>query len=113
MAIVQGLIENICPTSRFTQGFGNQHDPNDDLPAEYQEEGTNFERASFQPLFSVPIYRADNLPNIENYTLHVLQCIQAVNASQNEEFLGEVGKQLTKDTQTYFGELLQENNIRL
>lgn len=111
VAIVQGLIENICPTGKFDQGLKNLVD--DGLPAEFQEESINFERTAFQPLQSVENFKPDSLPKIENYTLHVLQCIEEVVKHESPGFISQVGEKLTKDTQNYFGQLLQEYNINL
>lgn len=111
VSIVQGLIENICPTGKFEKGLTNVED--DGLPADFQEENINFERTAFQPLQSIENFKPNSLPKVENYTLHVLQCIQEVVKHEPETFISQVGDGLTKDTQNYFGQLLQEYNISL
>jgi len=104
VSIVQGLIENICPTTKHGNG-ARRSDIYEDLTVEYQEENANFERTTFQPLNSIEITKEETLPNIENYTVHVLQCVEAVIRDENSEFLSNVGSGLTKDTQEYFGQL--------
>ena len=112
VSIVQGLIENICPTTRYDKG-AKRTDIYEDFTVEYQEENVNFERTTFQALNSIEITKEENLPNIENYTLHVLQCVEAVIRDEGQDFLSQVGERLTKDTQEYFGQLCQDNNIKL
>lgn len=51
VTIVQGLIENICPTGKFDKETVNKEDFTEDLPAEYQEDTANFDRTSFQQLY--------------------------------------------------------------
>ena len=112
-SIVQGLIENICPTSSFHKSFIT-YDDSSDMPVEYQTETGSFDRASFQPLYSITIRGEQKLPEgVENYTEYVLQCIQALVEKQNQDFMQHVGKELTKETQNYFTELLQKYTISL
>ena len=54
-----------------------------------------------------------NLPNVENYTLYVLQCIEVVVKRESSSFIQKVGDKLTKDTKEYFGELLNHFRISL
>ena len=59
------------------------------------------------------ILKNSNLPAIENYSLHVLQCIEAVVKNENSNFLENVGSKLTKETKEYFGEMLAHYGISL
>lgn len=111
ITLIQGLIENVCPTAKSEAGF-RREDANEDLPAEYHEEVTNFERINFMPLYSLENAKSDRLPVIPNYTLHVLQCIQEVVRHESSDFLTQVGSKLTKDTQEHFGRLCEEYEIR-
>lgn len=112
VTLVQGLIENICPTGKFETGIAKD-DANEDLPVEYQEDTATFERTNFQPLYSINISRSEKLPDVQNWTLYVLQCIEQVVKMEHSNFLQQVGAKLTKDTQEYFGELCNTHNINI
>jgi hypothetical protein len=106
--IAQGLVQSICP-------YGKKKTVRDDVdegePAEFQEENVSFERTSFQPLYSIENVKSDNLPKVDDYSFYVLQCIQEVVKNENQDFLNRVGENLTKDTQSYFGKLLEKYKI--
>jgi hypothetical protein len=112
ITIARGLIENICPTRTFEIGLKTS-DYDEEFTVEYQEENKSFEMMNFTPLFSIEIYKEGSLPEVDNYTLRVLQAIEQVVNDESPDFLTKVGEQMTRDTQEYFMKLAAENNIKI
>lgn len=111
VSILQGMIENICPTTKF---FKDQefNEDNTDIPVEFlQEEGNTFERTAFIPLVSISVNRDDKLPqDIPSYSKYVLQCVQSLSA-QDSHLMDKLSSKLTMDTKNYFGKLCDHHGI--
>ena len=110
VVIIQGLIQSIVPYGRIAVG---RDDADEGEPAEFQENGANFERTTFQPLYSIERVYEDKLPQVENYTLYVLQCIQEVVRHEGSDFLNNIASGLTTDSRNFFSEKLEEYGINL